>query len=196
MNNDKHNSTPDIDNIQTQDTIDSLEEEILNFLDSHPEVISAVLAYIEGTEDTEDSELSLNDYQQAPSLHEQERDAKRREIVNLALTTHKRLIYSAILNQVKNSFVQDYSTDKDDLFSEVLGLAWDLADEFEKEGKAKLSTRLYQLARKHAYFRLKKARNRHRLVTENIDKIREGGAATFSDDELASIRASELDEEK
>jgi hypothetical protein len=157
-----------------QDTIESIETEILKFLDENPSVLFDVIEYLEG--------LSLTDYR--------ERDAKRRELVNLALTTYKRIIYAAILSQV-DSFVQDYSMDPDDLYIEVVSLIWDLADELEQQGKAKLSTRLCQLAKRHAANRRNKAQNRYRLVTENIDRIREGGATTYSDDELADIRASE-----
>lgn len=103
------------------------------------------------------------------------------------LTEYRRVIYSAIL-KANNSKSEDCAIDADDVFSEVAALLCNKMDDLQKEGIAKLSTRLYGLARRHTLsYHTTKRNRRLKLTTEHYAS---GGeiAGAFPPEELAEMK--------
>jgi hypothetical protein len=112
----------------------------------------------------------------------------RHVCLTLAMGKYKRMIFATIAAEMWTS-AQDRSVEPEDLFSDVLMLIFNRAPMFLKNKRAKLSTRLCALARKHVYLYYN-SRNRKRLsaVTERIENGEDLGAETLSAIEMASIK--------
>lgn len=84
----------------------------------------------------------------------------------------------------------------EDIFQEVALYIWLNVDKFTKPTKAKLSTRLYGLARTHTLnYHVKKARRRRKAVERRVFDRRYFGCEYLSDLELASMAADEAEDE-
>jgi hypothetical protein len=112
------------------------------------------------------------------------------------IAEHGSLIKSAIRRTLFQSGYIEHSIEIEDVFQEVSLLLYQYTDALLKPGTAKLSTRIYELARLHVLgYHVEKGRNRLRIVEARMYE-RGGfcGPETLSRMELASMRA-EMDDE-
>lgn len=119
------------------------------------------------------------------------REASRYEITARILAEYKDLIHKAIHESMWTSAI-DLAVEHQDVYWEVVFLIFQRAHSLDRKGTAKLSTRLYELVKKHVYqYHNKKNDQRRKSVQRRWNEI---GCERFSDDELAAMRAAEADE--
>lgn len=119
------------------------------------------------------------------------KEAARYEITGRILAEHSNLIHDAIHKNMWTSAI-DRAVEHDDVFWEVVYLIFHRAHSLDAQGKAKLSTRLYSLVEKHCYlYYNSKNAKRRKSVQRQFNEI---GCECLSDDELAAMRASEVDD--
>lgn len=98
-------------------------------------------------------------------------ETKNHRFLNEVLAEHTRIIFAGIRSALGGSS-EDLSVEQCDLFNEVVMLAFKMAPALSKPGPAKLSSRLYALARLHVLsYHTTKRNNRLRLVTERASEI-------------------------
>ncbi|MBW4039204.1 MAG: hypothetical protein HIU91_10080 [Acidobacteria bacterium] len=119
------------------------------------------------------------------------KEASRYEITGRILTEYEDLIFDAIRQSLWTS-AQDWAIEPKDVFWEVALLIFQRAHSFDKPDKAKLSTRIYSLVKKHVYlYYNKKTRDRFKSVRLRQNELR---CEHFSEDELNAMRAAEKEE--
>ncbi len=119
-------------------------------------------------------------------------EAQRYRMLDKARGEHRSVIRAAISRALYGA-TEDCAVDVDDVFNEVLLLVFTLGPELAKPGSAKLSSRLFALARRHTYGYFTKKRNeRHALITERVAEFGTlPGFECLSDEEIAAMNASE-----
>jgi hypothetical protein len=121
------------------------------------------------------------------------KEAQRFMLTERILRENRRVIYAAI-RRFTRTFEQDRSVEHVDIFWEVAYLIHQRAHSLSKPGKAKLSTRLTALVKKHVEFYLTSYWFRqHRLIRERVESGLPQHVEWMSDEELASMKA-EIDE--
>lgn len=116
-------------------------------------------------------------------------EAERHAITERILVEHGRLIHKSIHLSVWTSAV-DLAVEHGDLFSEISFEIFKRAHSLNRAGTAKLSTRIYSLAKKHCWFaHNSKNRRRHRLNREQSLIVCGYGVETVSDRERAALKA-------
>jgi hypothetical protein len=119
------------------------------------------------------------------------REVDRYVITGRILTEYETLIFSAIQESMWESS-QDWAIEPKDFFWEIIYLIFQRAHSLDKPGKAKLSTRLYALVRKHIKFYYNhKNRKRRNAVQLRRNEIR---CEHLSEEELAAMKAAEADD--
>jgi hypothetical protein len=134
--------------------------------------------------------------QQSTAAQNANEEARKISDYSRVVSENERIIYSAIIQTLDKSQYVDYSVTPDDIFSEVAFLIYQRLDSLLRVGSAKLSTRLFALARRHVYFYyIKPHIIRVNAVTRRLDKGQDfDGVECLSDVELASIRAAETEQ--
>jgi DNA-directed RNA polymerase specialized sigma24 family protein len=116
-------------------------------------------------------------------------EAQRHTIATQILAKYERLIYDAIHEALRNSSARDCSTDAEDIYQEVAMLIFARAHLLTKAGTAKLSTRLYSLAKKHVFFAHTSYWNRrHRINRQIVERGTWYPVERLSDEEIAAMR--------
>jgi hypothetical protein len=109
------------------------------------------------------------------------------------ISEHSRLIYSAIERSLYGE-PEDRAIEVEDIHREVSLLMFPIVNSLLGQGTAKLSTRIFALTRKHAYFyHVAPRRTRKAVVEQRIHAVGDLGVETLTEMELADIRASELE---
>jgi hypothetical protein len=112
------------------------------------------------------------------------------------LKAHKQLIDSAIYFETR-TFATDRAVEVEDLRNDIAKLIFERAISLSKPGRASLKTRLRKLVRRHCIdYYVKKTKRRLRIVTEFKTTLSRKGVEVFSSQELASIRADEMEREQ
>jgi hypothetical protein len=122
-----------------------------------------------------------------------QREARRFVLTEWILLTQRKLIKFTIYSAMKST-CQDRAIEDQDIESECALLVFRYALRLSKPGTAKLSTRLRALVKRHCGFALKKRKRRLEIVTTYETTIGAHGCETLSPDELAEIRADEMEE--
>jgi hypothetical protein len=104
-------------------------------------------------------------------------EASRFVFLALANGEYKKMILKVIIENMWES-AMDSAVEPYDLFNEVLMLIFDRAPMFLKNKRAKLSTRMCSLARRHVFFHNSRNKKRLAAVTLRIEKGRELGVET------------------
>jgi hypothetical protein len=121
-------------------------------------------------------------------------EARKFAFVATVAKDHGAVIHGGIWSALRSSpFVMECSIGADDLYSEVLSLILKYADNLAEKGSARLSSRLYALARKHALFSVRKRNRRFAKILSQPDAVRAFIKETLTDEELAAIKAGEGD---
>ncbi len=120
------------------------------------------------------------------------KETRRYEILNRILAEHERTIYAAIRENLWTSSTCA-AVEYQDVFWEVAQLVWERAESLDCRGKAKLSTRLTALTKRHCYY-FHNARNsrRRKAVQRHVEAGETLNCEHLSDVELASMRADSL----
>jgi hypothetical protein len=128
------------------------------------------------------------------------RESRRYEFHSRVIKEYKLLIHAGIRAALNATSAQDHSVEADDIFNEVSLLIFNLAHALMKPGTsklpecppAKLSTRLFNLAKGHTHFYyVVKWERRLALNQERVAAGLPYGVETLSDEELASMNAAE-----
>lgn len=118
------------------------------------------------------------------------KEAARYEITGRILADYKDLINDAVRKSLW-TYAIDRAVELQDIYWEIVLLIFQRAHSLDSPGKAKLSTRLYALVKKHVYqYHNKKNWKRRKKVQGGYRNFCE----TFSEEELASIKAAESDD--
>ena len=105
------------------------------------------------------------------------------------LRKYERVIYDAINEALSNSSARDYSVSAEDIYQEVAMLICARAQLLTKAGTAKLSTRLYSLAKKHVWFAHTSYWNRrHRINRKIVERGSWYPVERISDEEIAAMK--------
>jgi hypothetical protein len=123
-------------------------------------------------------------------------ESSRFVFMHLANGEYKRMILATIAKEMWTS-AEDCSVGAEDLYSEVLMLIFDMAPNFLRNKRAKLSTRLCSLARNHVYmYHNKKNKTRLAAVTKQMadDSPKGGlhGVEMMRAEEIALIKADAI----
>ena len=121
------------------------------------------------------------------------KEAERFRITLDILSKYRRVIESAIRDSLWATTALDVGqSDPEDIFGEVAALIFERAHSLNRKGRAKLSTRLSALVRKHVWL-YHNARNQRRL--RKVERLLTSIACTqLSTEEQASIRAEQGEE--
>jgi len=114
--------------------------------------------------------------------------AIRHKFLALAMKEWKPLIYSAIQRGMSSEHNQavDYSKDPEDLYWEIVLLIMNMAPDLAKAGTAKMTTRIFDLAKKHVRFHVVKLNRRHKLNRERVENQQSYRCETVSAEERDS----------
>jgi hypothetical protein len=116
-------------------------------------------------------------------------EAARYPFLTMVMTEHSRVIYAAIKDNLWTS-AEDRAVEYQDVYSEVLMLVFNKAHVLCKKGSAKLSTRLYELTKKHVYlYHNSKNKRRFEAVARRLQRGGSIDAEQMSEDELAYERS-------
>jgi hypothetical protein len=117
------------------------------------------------------------------------REAARYPFLTMVMTEHSGMIYAAIRDNLWTS-AEDRAVEYQDVYSEVLMLVFNKAHVLCKKGSAKLSTRLYELTKKHVYlYHNSKNKRRFEAVSKRLQRGGSIVAEQMSEDELAYERS-------
>jgi hypothetical protein len=116
-------------------------------------------------------------------------ESSRYVFMHLANGEFKLMILKVISENIWQS-ATDSAVEPHDLFNEVLMLIFRMAPKFLKDKRAKLSTRLCALAKKHVFFHNSKNTKRLKAVTRRIERGGEFSVEMMSEEELAAERAA------
>ena len=125
------------------------------------------------------------------SLVEFARQEARRKRLGVELVTlYRRLILSAINSNLPRNRgnapgkYTDLAIDDADLLMEVAALAYEMGSQLLNPGSAKLTTRLYGLAKKHLGYHVSSQKLHHSLVQQFSTSLEKRVGEVFSPDEL------------
>jgi hypothetical protein len=121
------------------------------------------------------------------------KEAQRYKILAEILAEHSGIIHKSIQDNLWTS-VQDRSVEHNDVFAGVMVLVFARAHSLKRRGRAKLTTRLYSLTKKHCWLKHNSRNKRHRNgVQRHLEQGGElGGCEVMSAAEIASLKAFEV----
>jgi hypothetical protein len=115
------------------------------------------------------------------------KEAARYEITGRILSEYEDVMHKAI-HECRWTSAVDLAIEHQDIFWEIVFLIFQRAHSLDRKGKAKLSTRLHALVKKHVYlYHNKKNDQRRKLVQLRRNELR---CEHFSDEELDAMRAA------
>lgn len=119
------------------------------------------------------------------------KEAARYEITGRILAEYEDVIHKAI-HECRWTSAVDLAMEHQDIYWEVVYLIFQRAHSLNRPGPAKLSSRLYALVKKHIYlYHNKPNRKRRALVQLHQGELQ---CEHFSKEELAAMRAAEIDD--
>jgi len=94
------------------------------------------------------------------------KESERYKITATILSKYRRVIDSAIWKYRQTAAAFELYIEHEDVFQEIAALIFEKAHSLNKKGRAKLSTRLTALVKKHCYFyHVSKFNRRHSILT-------------------------------
>jgi hypothetical protein len=119
------------------------------------------------------------------------REAARYEITGRILTEYEDVLHKAIHECLWTSAV-DCAVQHEDIYWEIVFLIFQRAHSLDRPGRAKVSTRLYALAKKHIeFYHNNKNAKRRKSVQFRRNEI---ACERFSDEELAAMKVADADD--